>query len=206
MIELNEIYLGDSLELLPQIPDKFADAIVTDLPYNEINRETNGLRKIDKGNADIADFNLNDALEEMWRVCKGSFYLFCGFGQISDIHKFFRYKGLGTRLIIWEKTNPSPMNGETTWLSGIEPCIFAKKAGATFNGHCRNTVIRKPIAAQTGHPTPKPINLMGELILASTNEGDVVLDPFMGGAQLVLLRIGQEESLSVSRKSQNFLR
>lgn len=181
MLELNKIYLGDCLNVMKDIPNNYCAAVVTDLPYNEVNRDTNGLRNIDKGCADVADFNINDVLEEMWRVCKGSFYLFCGFGQISDIHNFFRSKGLGTRLIIWEKTNPSPMNGETTWLSGIEPCVFAKKKGATFNYHCKNTVIKMPIAKPTGHPTPKPITLMGELILASTNENEIILDPFIGG-------------------------
>ena len=31
------------------------------------------------------------------------------------------------------------------------------------------------------HPTQKPQKLLKRLILASSNEGDVVLDPFMGG-------------------------
>jgi len=31
-----------------------------------------------------------------------------------------------------------------------------------------------------GHPTQKPVDLMKRMILGSTNEGDVVLDPFMG--------------------------
>ena len=38
----------------------------------------------------------------------------------------------------------------------------------------------------TDHPTQKPEKLMAKLILASTNEGDFVLDPFMGvGSSLV---------------------
>jgi len=31
-----------------------------------------------------------------------------------------------------------------------------------------------------GHPTQKPVDLMKRMVLGSTNEGDVVLDPFMG--------------------------
>ena len=33
---------------------------------------------------------------------------------------------------------------------------------------------------ETKHPTEKPVNLFKKLILVSSNEGDVVLDPFMG--------------------------
>src|SRR5271168_4510931 len=31
------------------------------------------------------------------------------------------------------------------------------------------------------HPTQKPVALLERILLASTNEGDVVLDPFLGG-------------------------
>ena len=31
------------------------------------------------------------------------------------------------------------------------------------------------------HPTQKPLRLVERCILASTNEGDLVLDPFLGG-------------------------
>ena len=30
------------------------------------------------------------------------------------------------------------------------------------------------------HPTQKPVDLLERIILASTNEGDLILDPFMG--------------------------
>lgn len=32
------------------------------------------------------------------------------------------------------------------------------------------------------HPTQKPLDLLERIILASTNEGDLILDPFMGSA------------------------
>ena len=32
------------------------------------------------------------------------------------------------------------------------------------------------------HPTQKPYNLLKRIVLASTNEGDVVLDPFTGSS------------------------
>ena len=180
-METNVIYNEDCILGMQKIPDNSIDCVVTDVPYNGVNRKSNGLRNLDKSVADSAVFDLQGSLEQMYRVCKGSFYIFCGFGQISDIHKFFNDRGLSTRLIIWEKTNPSPMNGEFIWLSGIEPCVFARKEGATFNLHCANTVLRYPVAESTGHPTPKPVNLFGKLIQASSNVGDVILDPFAGG-------------------------
>ena len=87
---------------------------------------------------------------------------------------------LSTRLLIWEKTNPSPMNGDKIWLSGIECCVFGKKSGATFNEFCKNVVFRYPSGERNIHPTQKPVTLIRRLILASSNEQDTILDPFMG--------------------------
>lgn len=41
------------------------------------------------------------------------------------------------------------------------------------------------------HPTQKPIKLIERLILASSNEGDIVLDPFMGGGSTAVACIKQ---------------
>lgn len=113
-------------------------------------------------------------------MTSGSIYIFCSTEQVSDIRKRMVSNGLATRLIIWEKTNPSPMNGQYIWLSGVECCVFGKKKGATFNGFCKNTVLRYPCGRNKFHPTQKPINLIKELIETSSNFGDTVFDPCMG--------------------------
>ena len=64
MIELNKIYNEDCLEGLKMIEDKSVDMILTDIPYGEVNRKSNGLRNIDKGKADIVTFSLDDLLSE----------------------------------------------------------------------------------------------------------------------------------------------
>jgi len=68
------------------------------------------------------------------------------------------------------------MNGQHIWLSGIEYCIYGKKKNAVFNEHCKNTVFKFPTVRGKLHPTMKPVGLMEKLILASTNEGETVLD------------------------------
>lgn len=170
----------DCLQGMEQMPD--VDCIVTDIPYDVVNRESNGLRNLDKEAADVATFNLEDLTKLICSKTKGSVYMFCGSEQLSTIRATMVKEGLTTRVIVWEKTNPSPMNGQYMWLSGVELCVYGKKKGATFNLHCKNTVLRHPCGKHDIHPTQKPIPLMKELILASTNEGDVVCDPFMGSA------------------------
>ena len=209
---------ADCLEYMKTLPDKSVDLVLTDIPYDMVNRDSQGLRNLDKGDADILNISLPALVQEIIRITKGSIYIFCGFGQISEISLGLRNQKINPRLIIWEKTNPSPMNGDVTWLSGIEPCVFGKLPNATFNGHCKNTVLRYPISRlNTGHPTEKPIELFKELIEISSKNGDTILDPFMGsGTTLVAAKqlgrkaIGVEISekyceIAKSRLSQDLL-
>jgi len=171
---------GDCLELMTGIPDGSVDMVLADIPYGEVNRASNGLRNLDKGIADVETFPLDVAIEESVRVCHGSIYIFCGTEQVSEIRRTLVYLGLSTRLCIWEKTNPSPMNGQSIWLSSIECCVFGKKKGAVFNEHCKSSVWRNPCARGKLHPTMKPVALMERLVTASTNPGGTVLDFTMG--------------------------
>lgn len=170
----------DCLEGMKMIPDNSIDLVMTDIPYGEVNRADNGLRNLDKGKADIANFDVTELTRTICHKAKGSVYMFCGSEQLSAIRATMVEQGFSTRVIVWEKTNPSPMNGEYIWLSGIELCVFGKKSGATFNEHCKNTVFRYPSGSSKIHPTQKPLSLFRRLLLASSNEYDVVLDPFMG--------------------------
>ena len=175
-----QLHLGDCLEVMRSMPDKFVDAVITDIPYGEVNRESNGLRNLDKGSADIETFELSEFMEEVVRITNGSIYIFCGTEQISFIRKYMVEKGMSTRAIVWEKTNPSPMNGEHIWLSGVELCVYGKHPNATFNEFCKNTVFRTNSVKSKLHPTQKPEELVKKFIYASTNEGNIVMDMCMG--------------------------
>lgn len=175
---------NDCLSVLPIFPDNAIDMTLTDIPYNEVNRKDNGLRKLDKGNADTLTFDLIKFLSNIYRVTKGTIIVFCGQKQISTIYKFFSDKqkqGKGTvRQLIWQKTNPSPMNGQHIYLSGIENAVWFKKRGAVFNAKCKNTVFKYSCGKSKLHPTEKNHDLLKELILDNSNECQIILDPCMG--------------------------
>ena len=182
---MNTIINDDCLNVMKQVPDKYFDLVLTDLPYGECDVPNNGIwdkntNMADMSKADKVTFNMQELLKEFDRICKGSYYIFCGTEQISEIIKHFK-KGHTTRLIIWEKTNPMPINGQHVFLSGIETCVWAKKSGATFNESCKNTVFRYPLGIDTtDHPTTKPIKLFAEFLRISTKQGNKVFDPFLG--------------------------
>ena len=160
------------------------DLILTDIPYGEVNRNDNRFRNLDKGNADIMTFDLELFLEKVYNLTKGTIIIFCGVGQLSTIHKFFSEKSkqnLGTtRHLVWHKTNPSPMNGQHIYLSATENAVWFKKRGATFNAHCKHNVFESATGRSKIHPTEKNHNLIQELILDNSNEGDIIFDPCAG--------------------------
>ncbi len=189
-IEVNHIYNIDCMSGLKLIPDKSIDMVLTDIPYNEVNIDINRLRNLNKEEADILTFDLEEFLDEVYRVSKGSICIFCGMGQFSTIYNYFTSKRGTVRPIIWEKTNPSPMNGQHIYLSGVEVAVWFKRSGAKiFNAYCKNTVFRFPNGKRDIHPTQKNIKLFKELILDNTDEGDIVLDTCLGGGTTVVAAI-----------------
>lgn len=174
------LLLGDCLDRMKEIADGSVDMVLTDIPYGEVSQKSGGLRLLDRGNADRCDIDIERLVSELVRVCSGSFYIFCGTEQISPLVAALRSHGLTTRLGAWEKTNPSPMNGSRLWVSGLEFCVFARKANAAFNEHCKKALWPAPSGRAKIHPTEKPLKLFERLVFASSNEGDTVLDCCMG--------------------------
>jgi DNA modification methylase len=176
----NKIICANSLEILKKIPSKSIPLILTDIPYGVVNRSSGGIRTFDKDKADIVNFDLEELAFELERISSGSIYIFCSTEQVSFLRGYLAEKKMTTRLCIWEKTNPSPVNCQYVWMNGIETCVFARKSGSTFNEHYKNSVWRFPSGRRTFHPTQKPLALFEYLIQTSSNEGDLVLDPFSG--------------------------
>ena len=177
---MEKIIHADCMKILREMKNDSVDLTVTDIPYGEVNRESNGLRVLDKSFADIVTFDLNELVDLLCCVTSGSIYMFCGTEQVSQIRRQMVKNGLATRHCIWEKNNPPPLNGKHMWLSSIENIMFGKKKGATFNEFCAGSVFRHSVGSSKIHPTEKPLLLIERLIAASSNRGDTVLDPFLG--------------------------
>ena len=187
-MDTNIIYNENCLKIMKNMEDKSVDFILTDIPYDEVSRTTNGLSQMKSldtlGSADKATFDLNEFLPEVYRICKNSVCIFCGREQFSEIFNYFKNKPGTVRPIVWQKTNPVPSNGQYVYLSGVEFAVWYKRRGAkTFNAYCKNTVFSYPIPGgkKRIHPTQKHWDLFKELIEDNTNEGDIVFDPCAGG-------------------------
>jgi DNA modification methylase len=185
--DLVTLYHGRWEDVLPSLPDLSVDMILTDPPYNCVNRQSGGLRSLDKGGADSEPVVIEDLVGELVRLATGSLYVFCGDVQMSDFLREFKTHGLTVRGATWHKTNPSVMNGDKLWLSAAEFCAFARKPKAYFSLSCQANVWRHKTDSEVDwHPTPKPLPLMEHLVRASCPPGGVVLDPFAGSGTSLL--------------------
>jgi len=183
-LSLDTIVHDDCMHYMKSMSDKSVTMTLTDIPYNECNKPAQ-IRTIDKGKADELDFDLMEFVAEIKRVTQESIYIFCGFQQISSLYTEL-HKDMAVRLCHWEKTNPSPMNGQFLWLSATENCLFAKFSGAQFHAHCQSNVWRFPSGRSKMHPTQKSLPLFCHLIESSTKPKDIVFDPCMGSGTTAL--------------------
>nr|DAR38020.1 MAG TPA: adenine-specific methyltransferase [Caudoviricetes sp.] len=88
-------------------------------------------------------------------------------------------------IITWHKTNPIPACGNK-YLTDTEYCLFFREKGVKLYGSfdTKFTYYVTPLNAKDKklykHPTVKPLNIIKNFVINSSNENDIVLDPFMG--------------------------
>lgn len=71
------VFNKDCMEHFKTMSKDSVDFTLTDIPYDVVSRESNGLRNLDKGKADVLTFNLLNFLNEVYRVTKNSICIFC---------------------------------------------------------------------------------------------------------------------------------
>jgi site-specific DNA-methyltransferase (adenine-specific) len=88
------------------------------------------------------------------------------------------------RLVEWIKTNPQPLNSSVNYLTNCrEVALLGVKGGKpTFNSKYDKGIYHHPLQGGKNrfHPTQKSLPLFEELIKKHSNEGDTVMDTFLG--------------------------
>jgi site-specific DNA-methyltransferase (adenine-specific) len=122
----------------------------------------------------------------------GTLIMFCDLWKIGTVKKKLERRGFKQiRMIEWIKTNPQPRHCRITYLSNVrEVALVAVKGSSslrTFNSHYDNGIYHYATQVKNRtHPTQKSLKLFEELILKHSDEGDVVLDTFLGSGTTLI--------------------
>jgi DNA modification methylase len=116
----------------------------------------------------------------------GTLIMFFDLWKISQLKEIMeKHKFKQIRFIEWIKTNPQPLNSKTNYLTNCrEIALLGVKGGKpTFNSKYDNGIYHYPLQGGKNrfHPTQKSLPLFEDIIKKHSNEGDVVLDTFLGG-------------------------
>lgn len=214
---LDKTLLGDTLEILSLMPEKFIDLLIVDPPYN-IDKDFHG-NKFKKSADGIYEEYTKAWIERVLPLLKNtaSVYVCCDWKSSIVIANVLKRYFIIQNRITWQREKGR--GALYNWKNGMEDIWFATMSkDYTFNveavktrrrvvapykidgkpkdweetdeGNFRNTYpsnfwddISIPywsMPENTAHPTQKPEKLLAKLILASSNEKDIVFDPFLG--------------------------
>jgi len=213
LMNTTNIECGDAIELFKDIPDNSIDLIVADPPYN-LGKDYGNNHDI-LGFEEYLDFSRKWISEAKRTLSEnGTIYIFMGVRFISYLYDILdREQGLFfNSWVIWHYTQGL---GKT---KGFSPrhddiLVFNKSKNFKFNlddvrvpqkyYRKRNNMrganpgdvwtfshVHYSNPNRQNHPTQKPEGLIERIILASSDKGDVVLDPFAGSG--TTLRVCQQ--------------
>ena len=228
------IYQGDCLEILPLVPENSVDLIFADPPYflsnDGITCHAGRMVSVNKGAWDRsrgpdANHDFNRAwLAACQRVLKQNGTIWVS-GTAHVIHSVgFAMQQLGMKLlndITWVKPNPPPNLSCRYFTHATETLIWAAKNAKsrhTFNyslmkqhagGKQMKSVWQIPAPDRDEkrfgkHPTQKPVALLERILLSSSREGDLVLDPFMGSGTTAVAALRLRRRTFVVETAEDF--
>lgn len=229
---LDRVTCGDSLQILPALPDACVDLVVADPPYNVGKTYGHAAGRCRWQRDRYAEY-LHEWLSHCARLLRdgGSLYVCCDWRFSGLVHEVLDDLLTVRNRITWRREKGRGC--KRNWKNNLEDIFFATKGEAyTFN--LQSVMVRKKVIApyrhadgsakdwreedgqrvrdthpsniwgdlvvpfwsmpeNTPHPAQKPERLIERLILASSNRGDVVLDPFLGSgtAAVVARRLGR---------------
>lgn len=203
-MELNKIYQCDCIEGLNNIEDNSIDCIVTSPPYNKkfFSHQKQSNQIWGKFNIDYSSYSddMPIGAYEEWMISVINLMLkkIKPDGSIFFNHKPIRHDNMiyhplqfilrtDAKIyqeIVWDRRNSPnirndilvPCTERIYWLAKGKPRCYRDSIEADYRSEVWTIIAKR----QTDHPAPFPVQLVENCIKLSTNEGDLVVDPFMG--------------------------
>ncbi|MFB6237531.1 MAG: DNA methyltransferase [Halopenitus sp.] len=213
----HNVYFEDCIEgMQNRVADDSVDLAMTDPPYGvDVDLEDSMGRQRDTKHSGTveADATVDDAVElwdatvaELTRVCKPDAHLYC-FASWKTGHEFrevLEDHGWSVdAMIVWVKNDANHLtqfgqgDGHARYGYKHEICWFAtREEPRPIEGHPDDVYhVTEPrfeaewMDRDVEHPTMKPVDLLRQLLENSTDEGDRVIDPFMGSGSTAIAAI-----------------
>ena len=206
------LYKANSLELLPKLQDEQFEMVFADPPYflsnDGITCQNGEMVSVNKGRWDRSEgIEANHQFNERWLEAAQSLLTPNGSLWVSGTQHVIYSLGFALQTldykilndIAWFKVNPPPNLSCRYFTHGTETLIWAAKdhdAKHTFNYETMKEMnggkqmknlwnIMSPRKAEKEHgkhPTQKPMKLLNRIVLAASDPGDTILDPFCGSS------------------------
>ncbi len=195
--KIDEIYCGDALELMGEIPDESIDLIVTDPPFaidfkakrNNYNRTQS---RVIEGYNEIPTEKYYEFtvrwMRESYRILKetGSMYVFSGWTNLKDIlNALEEVKFITINHLIWKYQ--FGVFTKRRYVTSHYHILFVVKNEKKYKfnkiEHYPEDVWiinREYWTGKVKTPTKLPLELVKKIILFSSDKGDIVFDPFLG--------------------------
>ena len=165
------------------------DLIVTDPPYLISYSSAWRKNKEHRFRKEILNDNneqlIVDYMNECYRILKddSAAYIFCSAKTIDFFMQQAKKAGFSIKnIIIWRKNNHTAGDLEAQYGQCYEPILYLNKGRREIIGKRLEDVwdFDRVSADKLVHQNEKPIPLLMQCILKSSNEGDLVFDGFCG--------------------------
>ena len=192
------------------------DCIVTDPPYLIAYKTSRRKDKTHKFCHEIDNDRPSDTeliknfIEKSFQLLKdnSAFYCFCSW-KTSDIFKNLLEKAGFTikNQIIWVKNNHTSGDLKAQFGQQYEVCFYCNKGRKFINGKRLTDVwfFDRVSGKSLVHQNQKPVELIEQIILKSTDENDTILDPFMGSGTTGIACVNNNRNfIGIERDKQYF--
>lgn len=195
-----QIFNSDCLEGLSRMDNEVFDLVLSDPPYFEY-KTSHRKDKSSKLSQAIVYQDREDqvrTIQECIRVLKQdrAFFLFTNWEQ-----DWWMQQALGTLLrnkIIWDKGNWSAGDLKGSFGNQYEVILLGAKGKWIYKGKRESDIWSIPrMGTSRTHPTEKPVELYKKIIENSTNEGDLILDPYGGSGSSVIAALELNRNILV---------
>ena len=215
MIDLRH---GDCLELVKDIPDKSVDLLLTDPPYLHIKGgcKSKGLNKgvrdtkskVVSNMSDFGEKEINEFLDIVKPKMKiFNAYIFCSKLQIPYYLNWALKNKCQFDVLIWDKDFTGIISRKF-FAPNIEYIIRIYKKGLNQLDESKyyQKIKQYKRPKNKVHEAEKPVELLKEFIMLSSNNEDIILDMFMGSGTTgqAVLEVGNRKFIGIEKDEKHF--